>query len=300
MPDGEALAPSRAELAATAGDHWESARFFKPDRIWSRDHTALAVGAPSTVSRDENAGRYWIARKLGLERDKRFWVVPVESSTTSESLKYTFDTVEHFRETHDPARHGKPIDKGKFVRPGALWKAYEAGGRSAVLIDEIDKAPRDFPNDLLHVVDQHEIVVHEIDDLDHPKRRAARRKDQAPPLIVITSNSERRLPDPFLRRCIFHVMKLTEKLVHDAVEARAGDFPQLGVDARAAAQRRFFELRAKDLAKKPSTAELLVWLTILGALGIDAERIKTARWTNMPARAALFKDQDDLKRAESW
>jgi MoxR-like ATPase len=139
----------------------------------------------------------------------------------------------------------------------------------------------------LNVLDQHTFYVAESD-------RTVSRGAGAPPIVVITSNSERRLPEPFLRRCIFHHIEFTEELLRRAVEARMGDFPNLAADVREAAVQRFLELRGRDLRKKPATAELLVWLTILSARGgVTAEALR-APFKSLPALAALVKDRDDL------
>jgi MoxR-like ATPase len=112
--------------------------------------------------------------------------------------------------------------------------------------------------------------------------------------VVITSNSERRLPEPFLRRCIFHHIEFTEELLRRAVEARVGDFPNLASEVREEAIQRFLELRGRDLRKKPATAELLVWLTLLSARGgVTVEDLRLPL-RSLPALAALVKDRDDL------
>jgi MoxR-like ATPase len=157
-----------------------------------------------------------------------------------------------------------------------------------VLIDEIDKASRDFPNDLLNVLDQHEFHVRERDE-------AISRGGKPPPLVVITSNSERRLPEPFLRRCIFHHIEFTEDLMRQAVEARLGDFPDLPPEVREAAIQRFLELRGREVRKKPATAELLVWLTVLSARGaLSVSAIREPPLAQLPGLSTLIKDRDDL------
>jgi len=156
-----------------------------------------------------------------------------------------------------------------------------------LLIDEIDKAPRDFPNDLLHELDQHRFP--------HPfiKNQWIEPRCGRPPIVVVTSNDERRLPDAFLRRCIFHHIALTPELVKDAVEAHALDFPDLDRATRDAARERFWELRDSGIDKKPSTAELLVWLCILSARGIDADPLRQAPLAELPGIGALVKDKGD-------
>jgi MoxR-like ATPase len=156
-----------------------------------------------------------------------------------------------------------------------------------VLIDEIDKAARDFPNDLLHVLDQHEFTVRETGE-------TLGRGGRAPPVMVITSNSERRLPEPFLRRCVFHHIRFTEDLLRKAVQARAGDFPRLDGELQEIALRRFLELRGLELRKPPATGELLVWLAVLSARGEDRrDWLRTCPLRDLPALSALVKDRDD-------
>ncbi len=285
----EALA--RRVLPVSLGNHKEAAQTFQPDaNLVDAVNVALAVGAPLLLTGEPGTGKtqvaFYLAWYFGLE--DRLFSLYVRSTTTAEDLLYRFDAVAYLHAANDPARHGKTVEKKDFVEPGPLWQAYEAGGPAIVLLDEIDKAPRDFPNDLLNVLDQHTFDVPEA-------KRKVTRGEGPPPIVVITSNSERRLPEPFLRRCIFHHIEFTEDLLRRAVEARMGDFPNLETDVREAAVQRFLELRGRDLRKKPATAELLVWLTILSARGkVTAEALRDAPFKVLPALSALVKDRDDL------
>ena len=168
-----------------------------------------------------------------------------------------------------------------------------------VLIDEIDKAPRDFPNDLLHELDQHSFP-HPFDQARPIKPISGR-----PPIVIVTSNEERRLPDAFLRRCIFHRIELTQALVEAAVESMARvasddngpAFPHLDAETRAAARQRFWDLRnLPEIDKKPSTAELLTWLCILSAQRVDAAILRNTALSALPGIGALIKSDDDMKR----
>jgi MoxR-like ATPase len=176
-----------------------------------------------------------------------------------------------------------------FLQKRALWEAYDCESESVILIDEIDKAPRDFPNDLLHELDQHRFQ-HPFADTEIIVPRCGR-----PPILVVTSNDERRLPDAFLRRCIFHRIELTRGLIEAAVATHLDDFPRLDEATRTAARERFWELRETPLDKKPSTAELLVWLCILSARGTTAGEIRAPRpLAELPGISALVKDAQDL------
>jgi MoxR-like ATPase len=295
VPDDRSAARRAAlaqrELPETLGSHRAAARHYQPDAdLVDAVNVALAVGAPLLLTGEPGTGKTQVAHYLAWYFDIEEYLDPlyVRSSTTAEDLLYRFDAVAYLHAAGDPARKGEKITRGDFVEPGPLWRAYESPAPSVVLIDEIDKAPRDFPNDLLNVLDQHAFYVPERDI-------TVSRGKRPPPVVVITSNSERRLPEPFLRRCIFHHIEFTEELVRRAVEARVGDFPALAPEVREAAIQRFLELRGLELRKRPATAELLVWLTVLSARGgVSAQELSAVPLRELPARSTLVKDRDDL------
>lgn len=293
--------PSRHSLFAeretpkTLGSLQESAPFFQPsEALVTAVNVAMRVGAPLLLTGEPGTGKsqvaYYLAWYFGVEQ--ALFQLDVRSSTTAEDLIYHFDSVAYFHATHDPQRQGKPIARQSFVRKGPLWQALESPVPSIVLLDEIDKAPRDFPNDILGVLGESRFFVREWGDEGSwfPKEQPKTR-----PLVIITSNSERRLPEPFLRRCIFHHIEFTEELLRKAVHARRADFPELPDDVLLAAIDRLMELRDQPLRKKPATSELLVWLTILAAHpGLGASAVKNHSWKDLPGLSALIKDRDDL------
>jgi MoxR-like ATPase len=286
----EALA--NRELPATIGNHREAARHYQPDSdLVDAVNVALAVGAPLLLTGEPGTGKTQVAHYLAwfFDIEEQLFPLFVRSSTTADDLLYRFDAVAYLHAASDPANKDKQLTREPFIDKGPLWKAYRCSGPSVVLIDEIDKAPRDFPNDLLNVLDQHRFDVPEL-----PEGERQIKRQGPPPLVIITSNSERRLPEPFLRRCVFHHIEFTEDLVRRAVQARVGDFPNLPEAVREAAISRFLELRGREIRKKPATAELLVWLTVLAARGdVSVEELTEPALADLPALSTMIKDRDD-------
>jgi MoxR-like ATPase len=286
-------------------DFRQSARHFRLDKkLEIAVNTALAVGAPLLLTGEPGTGKTQVAYYLSWYFAIPVFDYQVRSTSTADDMKYDFDAVGYLHSAKD-SRGAKdeagatpsathPAKRDDFLRKKALWQAYEWLTPSVLLIDEIDKAPRDFPNDLLLELDKHRFR-HPFEDrfIDYAALR--------PPIVVITSNAERRLPDAFLRRCIYHDIELSEELVKAALDSwnRNPDFP----DTRAiqeTALERFWELRKMDaIQKKPATAELLVWLAVLSARRVGAEDLRT-KLNELPAREALIKDREDLKRLDEY
>ncbi len=267
----------------------ESARFFQLDPpLQTAINMALAVGAPLLLTGEPGTGKTQVAWYLGWYFAIPVFSYQVRSTATADDMKYDFDAVAYLRSAQD--KNAPEQSRQTFLRKKALWQAYEWETPSVLLIDEIDKAPRDFPNDLLLELANHRFQHPFLDDVITPK-------SSAPPIVVITSNVERRLPDAFLRRCIFHHIELTAQLVRNVVQARTGDFPHLDEAAREEALARFWEIRRNDqIQKLPSTAEVLVWLAILSAQGVTAVQLKGASLPELPGLTALLKDKDDIER----
>ncbi len=267
----------------------ESARYFQLDRhLQTAINMALAVGAPLLLTGEPGTGKTQVAWYLSWYFGIPVFAYQVRSTCTADDMKYDFDAVAYLRQAQHP---DEPVRaRQDFLRQKALWQAYACETTSVLLIDEIDKAPRDFPNDLLLELANHQFQHPLLDEVIAPR-------SGQPPIVVITSNVERRLPDAFLRRCIFHHIELTEQLVRDAVQARAGDFPHLDSATRDEALKRFWEIRDNEqVQKQPSTAEVLVWLAILSAQDVRAEQLRDASLPELPGLNALLKDKGDLDR----
>ncbi|MCX4240322.1 AAA family ATPase [Paraliomyxa miuraensis] len=281
-------------------------------------NVALSVGAPLLLTGEPGTGKsqlaYYLTWYFGLEagvpeaeREQPF-TLPVKSTTVWRDLLYTFDTVQYFYDAQRKSRKDEELDPKQYRDKGPLWRAIEvakSGKTAVVLIDEIDKAPRDFPNDLLRELDQFEIRCKET------REELSGHKDRLP-IVVITSNSEKRLPPAFLRRCIFHHIEFDETLVRRAVAAwrdfqrdggpakgrpegiGPGEVPSLGPTDEAAVQAFMRVRRVPRLHKLPATAELLVWMAALDTRGVKASEL-TGSVGELPLLSALIKDRDDLK-----
>jgi MoxR-like ATPase len=265
----------------------DEARLFVPgDQLETAINTALAVGEPLLITGEPGTGKtqaaYFVAHNLGVEPVIHF---QVKSESTAQDLLYHFDTVRYFHDAH--LRGEQTLEKPNYLEKRPLWQAMTSDEPRVLLIDEIDKAPRDFPNDLLHELDRMEFKIPETDETISAPRELR-------PMVFITSNSERRLPEPFLRRCVYHHIRFDDDLVARAVAKRRHYFENLGDDFLKLAIERFLKLRGRNLRKKPATGELLVWLRVLAlAVGTYPERLDKDL-SRLPYLGALLKDHQDI------
>lgn len=264
-----------------------ASEFLLDDELETAINAAITVGAPLLLTGEPGTGKTQVAWYLGWYFDVPVFSYHVKSNSTASDLKYDFDAVAYLRW----AQHGEDDGKTRsdFLVKKPLWQAYLSQTPAVLLIDEIDKAPRDFPNDLLHELDQTNFP-HPFGE-GPPIAPAASRG----PIVVVTSNIERQLPDAFLRRCIYHHIDLTSELIKRIVAARRKSlFPNLAAGVEENAIARFDDLRKKKTwhGKKPSTAELLTWLTIMAIQGVQAGEIDRLHG-RMPGIVALVKDKKD-------
>ena len=265
-------------------------RFTGTDAYVATDDLMMAVNAAVTLERpllvkgEPGTGKTQLAREIAQAMDAPFIDWAIKSTTKAQHGLYEYDAVSRLRDSQLGDARVKDI--GNYIIKGKLWEAFESEQRPVLLIDEIDKADIEFPNDLLRELDQMEFYVHEL-------RRTVRA--QVRPIILITSNNEKELPDAFLRRCFFHYIRFPDKdTMQQIVDVH---FPDLKKNLVKEAMEVFFGLRdLPGLKKKPSTSELLDWLKLLLAEDIDPAVLRDASSKKAlpPLYGALLKNEQDV------
>jgi MoxR-like ATPase len=269
-------------------------KFEGTDRYVATDALRLAVNAAITLQRpllvkgEPGTGKTLLAEELARAVDAPLITWHVKSTTKAHQGLYEYDAVSRLRDSQlgDP----RVQDIRHYIRRGKLWEAFIAPQRAVLLIDEIDKADIEFPNDLLQELDRMEFYVHETDETIRATHR---------PIILITSNNEKELPDAFLRRCFFHYISFPDRATLERIVAvHYPDIERALVDR---ALEMFFDLReVPGLKKKPSTSELIDWLKLLLADRIPASALleRDPAKAIPPLYGALVKNEQDVQLLE--
>jgi len=247
-------------------------------------NAAIALQRPLLIKGEPGTGKTLLAEEVAGALGLPLFQWHIKSTTKAQQGLYEYDAVSRLRDSQlgDP----RVADIAHYIVPGVLWQAFECETPSVVLIDEIDKADIEFPNDLLRELDRMEFHCYELQKTVRARHR---------PLIVITSNNEKELPDAFLRRCFFHYIKFPDRETMQRIVAV--HFPTLKQELLREALEVFFELReVPGLKKKPSTSELIDWLKLLLAEDIPPEalRAKDAKDAIPPLHGALLKNEQDI------
>jgi MoxR-like ATPase len=262
-------------------------RYVATDDLKLAVNAALVLQRPLLIKGEPGTGKTMLAEEVARALGRKLLQWHIKSSTKAQQGLYEYDAVSRLRDSQlgDP----KVADISQYIVPGVLWQAFVSDEPVVVLIDEIDKADIEFPNDLLRELDQMAFHVYETRQTIAAKHR---------PLVIITSNNEKELPDAFLRRCFFHFIRFPDReTLKSIVDVH---FPNVSADVLRAALDTFYALReAPGLKKKPSTSEFLDWLRLLLAQDLSANEIDAHNATSIPILAgALLKNEQDTQLLE--
>jgi MoxR-like ATPase len=255
-----------------------SENYVVSEELQNAVNIAIALEKPLLIKGEPGTGKTMLAQAIAEALEKELIIWNIKSTTKAQEGLYLYDTVQRLYDGQ--FGEGDVRDVGRYIRLGKLGEAFTAAAQTVLLIDEIDKADLEFPNDLLWELDKMEFYIHETKETVRTKYR---------PIVIITSNAEKELPDAFLRRCIFHYIEFPgpEKM-EEIVRVH---YPNIDGKLLAQASEIFYSLRdVKELQKKPGTSELLDWLQALTLAGIPLRKIGE----EIPFVGVLLKKNQDV------
>ena len=249
-------------------------------------NASIALEKPLLVKGEPGTGKTELAKQIATSLDLEIIEWTIKSTTKAQQGLYEYDAVSRLRDS----QLGNTVKKvEKYIKKGKLWISFETKNKSVLLIDEIDKADIEFPNDLLQELDKMEFHVYETGQLVKAKNR---------PIVIITSNNEKELPEAFLRRCFFHYIQFPElETLKKIVKVH---FPEIKKSLLNSALQTFFEIReTPGLKKKPSTSEALDWIKLLLIEDLDPSDLKCNNKDLLPKlHGALIKNEQDIQLFE--
>ncbi|MCM1126522.1 MAG: MoxR family ATPase [Lachnospiraceae bacterium] len=249
------------------------------EQLMASVNVAIALQKPLLIKGEPGTGKTMLAQAVARSLDKELIIWNIKSTTKAQDGLYMYDTIQRL---YDGQFGEEGVDDiAHYIKLGKLGEAFESDEQVILLIDEIDKADLEFPNDLLWELDQMEFYIHET-------KRTVKAKQR--PIVIITSNAEKELPDAFLRRCIFHYIDFPdEALMEEIVRTH---YPDVEEHLLKNAMDVFYGIRAlRDIRKKPSTSELIDWINALQIGGISADRIRA----ELPFVGVIVKKDEDME-----